>query len=474
MTERNEEFQGTSNTTTILLGFRKEDNSVAHNLCEKLLSYGGRNLEIIMAEESRDKSGWPDEFLENLKRTDLVLLLVDHPQVNTDDWTRFQHALTLSEVEADAPRIMLCNSLAYCPSGPEKTLTEIYISEASSIENLLRYVFDDDKYTQNKKPLNTHFANSPESVCAAASEISTWFHQAPPPKAEFLAFSAYCEHVVLIAKNPGVIDKPALSPELIVKSDGESFKIFGLQYPKPEGRDWLWKDLYTAISGQGHDDWIDQLGKAVHEASQGKIPTSIEAVIRSPSGFFKPMLVRSETWNDGSKRFYVYFVKQIGEGGVINAPTRELATLLTASILGARLQWSVCNLFIPQLNRSVREGNLGRICQQIRSSYLNIERDAEVRRDVEAPNQKNEDRLAEAFSNEVGKKIRMNLDDQFSHKKVLRNLDESCEESKVRDTLSKLASLNKRVLLDAAYRYYELLVNEYGEAEGGKKPPLHQ
>ncbi|MEH2236883.1 hypothetical protein [Nostoc sp.] len=270
--------------------------------------------------------------------------------------------------------------------------------------------------------------------------------------------------ITLILENHKDLNRENLSQKIRVQAQTSgSLEIFGLIDPHPWiNNNWTWEQIVKNLPSDSNQGWVRELEDSIYLAHCGRQePSVVQWTFQSSDGrLFRPILYGMENGRDGSERFTVLFVKHISEGWVNNAPNIQLATLLTASILGARLQWEVCDSYLLQLDtwqgmgtEAIRKG-----LQKVKVSFENIEEDAKIRGQAEAPGQRNKDRLRDSFDSEEERlTIAKNMSEQEPHKQTLCNADHQENVDEVKFALIELARLNKIVIVMVAKRYFQLL-----------------
>ncbi|MEH2457514.1 hypothetical protein [Nostoc sp.] len=270
--------------------------------------------------------------------------------------------------------------------------------------------------------------------------------------------------ITLIVENPDGLTRKDLSQKIRIQAKTPwSLEIFDRNDTRPRSNDnWSWEEIVNNLPSDSNQGWVRELEDSIYQAHCGIWESSlVQWTFQSSDGrLFRPILYGMENGRDGSERFTVLFVKHISEGWVYNAPNIQLATLLTASILGARLQWEVCDKYLPQLDtwqpmgtEAIRKG-----LQKVKVSFENIEEDAKIRGQAEAPGRSNKDRLRDSFDSEEERLIiAKNMSEQEQYKQTLCNADKQDNVDKVKDALIQLARLNKIVTTMVAKRYFQLL-----------------
>ncbi|WGV23562.1 hypothetical protein [Halotia branconii] len=266
------------------------------------------------------------------------------------------------------------------------------------------------------------------------------------------------------------LTKKNILRKLNVIGDAESFKIFGLlSAPTNRKENWTAQDLFDRLPHSNNGLCLEEFIDSVLHLIRGGRSNNSRKNYRedqltfwsSDSRLLKLTVSKMEVFKNGSIRFTMILQEIIAIGFIENAPNLKSATLATAIILGNRLQWDVCDIFLLILNSGDFQNKppkeKKRLLLKLQNSYQYIKEDAESRRKGEAYDQTNEDRLRDCFESEHEKAlITNNLQEQESHKQVLLEIDRySIDE--IRFALTELSKLNKivmRMILRELNLYY--------------------
>lgn len=451
-----------NNLTKVLIAHTAKDRRAAENLQDQLSPFGGSRLECLLWEEN--KQNRLEDLKNRIYETDLLLLLIASEFVDHEDWNWLQWAIAMSWSMSNGhvSRILLHNTSIKIPQCIKVAIEHSFKSENDEIKEFLKYFFGSTEFTQDKKGLNKNLIRQNNQLKALSEAISPLFER-NQAIVEFKQ-ATFPKVITLIVENPDGLTKENLSQEICIQSQNSgSLEIFGLADTPPRGKtSWSWKDIIDYLPMGNSQKWVEELEESIYLAHSGRtIPRRVQSTFRSSDGrLFKPILYSRENWTDKSERFTIIFVEHISEGWVYNAPNISLATLLTALILGSRLQWEVCNNYLPQIDRWQREGieAIQKALQQVKNSFENIEEDAKIRSQGEAPGQRNEDRLRDSFKSEDEKQIiASNLLEQEKYKQTLRSADTQNNVNEVRIALTELSRLNGIVTAMVARRYSQLL-----------------
>lgn len=274
--------------------------------------------------------------------------------------------------------------------------------------------------------------------------------------------------IALIIKNPKDLKRENLLKEIQVKPvKPESLRLFNLLKAPFFGKNWCLEDLAKHLPQEEKNPrWLEGLAESVYFTLHGVLNYSessfrkIQPVFRSSEGkLFRAILHRMKKSDDGSVEFTVIFEEHISRGYVENSPNLAYATLVTAINLGSRLKCELCDKYLPILDDSQRQGSeeIKRILREVKNSYEYINEEAELRRQGEANNESNADRLQKCFeSKHEREKIKNNLLEQEEYKKTLLEADTYDNINKVRDALTKLRQLNEIVMHMVIPRFDEL------------------
>lgn len=447
--------------TKVLIVHITDDRIVAENLRDLLLPLGGTRLECLLWEE--DRQNRHRHRLEDLKRriedTDLLLLLVASEIVDDKDWLWLQRATVMSWSMSNGHdrRILLHNKALTPPRSIQEFIDYTFKSELSKIKDFLNYFLGSTEFTKHQRELNTPLTQQNTELDKFSETISSLFPETNPAP----ILETFQKVITLIVENPARLTIENLSQEIRIQSQTPgSLELFGLAEARPWTNDnWSWEDL-PSDNSQG---WLIELADFIWEAHRGRRrePPVVQSTFQSSDGsLYKPILYAKENWRDGSERFTVIFVRHFSAEWVYNAPNVSLSTLLTASILGARLQWEVCDRYLPELDRWQRNGTeaIRKGLQQVKVSFENIEKDAEFRSRSEARGVKNEVRLRNSFdSKDEQNIIAKNMSEQEQYKQTLLQADTQDNVDEVRDALTQLRFLNSIVMDMVATRYSQLL-----------------
>jgi hypothetical protein len=458
-----------SDVTKVLIAHITEDRRGAEELRDQLLLYGANRLECILWEESRQNR--LEELKQKIKDTDLLLLLVVSWSVDDGDWGWLQWATamswSMSNGNGHVSRILLHNKSLTPPQCIQVAIENSFNSEVNRIKKFLEYFFGSPEFTQDRRSINENLVGNIQELYRISGEISSLFPEPPSSSPPDVYQTTFPEVITLTVDNPRSLIRENLFQNIRVEGDLKSlFLLLSLsdcdwtpQYS------WTLQDIVDNLPLDNSQVWIEELADSIFSAHCGRVPKVVQSTYRRADGkLFKPILYR-QSKTDNSEKFTVLFVEQISEGWVDNAPTVPLATLLTASILGARLQWALCAKYLPQLDDLQRGGTdaIRRKLREIQFSFDNIEEDARIRGQGEAPGQRNRDRLRDSFDSEDERQtIVNNMSEQEQHKQTLRNTDTQGEVNQndvnnFRIALTELERLNKIVTAMVARRYSQLL-----------------
>jgi hypothetical protein len=273
--------------------------------------------------------------------------------------------------------------------------------------------------------------------------------------------------IALIIKNPKALKIENRLKEIQVQPlKPESLRLFNLLEASFLGTTWCLEDLAKHLPQEEKNQrWLEDLAESVSSTLRGVLNPSrsrlkIQPVFRSSEGkLFRAILHSMTKSNDGSVEFTVIFEEHISRGYVENPPSLAYATLVTAINLGSRLRCELCDKYLPILDDSQRQGSeeIKRILREVKNSYEYINEEAELRRQGEAYNQSNADRLQNCFESEHEReKIKNNLLEQEEYKRTILKADTYDNFNKVRDALTKLNQLNEIVMHMVITRFDEL------------------
>lgn len=450
--------------TKVLIAHITKDRGVAEDLERHLLDFGGERLEChLWCEDNRQST--LEDLQNKIHETDLLLLFVANGFVNDEDWGWLQSATIMSRFMSNghAARILLHNTTLTPPKCIRVAVNRYYSSAVDEIRNFLRYFFGSGDFTQDRQALNKRLIeNNTQQVNNLAGSINLLFPQTnSSPRLD-----TFQKAITLIVDNSDCLTRENLAQEIRIQSQTPgSLGIFDLAETRPGTNDnWSWEDL-PSDNTQG---WLIELADFIWEAHCGRRrePPVIQSTFQSSDGsLYKIILYEKKNCRDGSERFTVIFVRHFSVEWVNNAPNVSLSTLLTASVLGGRLQWEVCDTYLPELNNWQRIGQerigqerIRKRLQQVKVSFENIEKDAEFRNRNEARAVRNEVRLRNSFeSRDEQDIIRQNMLEQEQYKQILLNADTQDNIDEVRDALTKLKSLNVIVMDMVGRRYSQLL-----------------
>ncbi|MEH1847484.1 MAG: hypothetical protein V7L25_21500 [Nostoc sp.] len=458
-------MNGDNNITKVLIAHITEDKKAAEKLQEQLLVIGGPRLQCLLWEENKQNR------LENLRdkicETDILLLLVASAVIDDEDWSWLQRSLTMSCTmeNGHVSRIVLHNKALTPPSYIKAIEYHSFKSEINEINEFLRHFFGSTDFTRDQKELNQRFTQN-TYLDDLSKTISSLFQETQPPLP--VKEEIYLKAITLIVENPDGLTRENLPQRIRVQAKTpKSLEIFDMIDTRPRSNDnWTWKEIVNNLPSDSNQGWVRELEESIYLAHDGRRESSVvQWTFQSSDGIlFRPILYRMENGRDGSERFTVLFVKHISEGWVNKAPNIQLATLLTALILGARLQWEVCANYLPQLDTWQRRGTeaIQKGLRQVKVSFENIEEDAKIREQAEAPGQKNKDRLRDSFDSENERQtIENNMLEQDLHKQTLCNADQQDNIDEVKVALIELARLNRIVTIMVARQYLKLLNDNY-------------
>jgi hypothetical protein len=392
-----------NNVTKILIAHITEDRRGAEELKTQLLIYGANRLECLLWEESTLNP--LEELYQKIRDTDLLLLLIVSGSVDSGDWGWLQWATAMSwriEDNGHVSRILLHNRSVRPPQCIQVAINHSFNSDVDRIREFLRYFFGSDEFTQDRRPINSNLIENNVQLDVLSRNISSLF-EPPPSSASVETTFPKAFTFTLTVDNSGSLTRENLVQNICIEPQTPLvMEIFDLQ-------DGIWplNHIVNNLPPNNSQGWIEELADSIFSAHCGNLPRVVQSTFRANNGkLFKPILY-GQRKTDNSENFTVLFVEQISEGWVDNAPTVKLATLLTASILGARLQWALCAKYLPQLNdwQSSSTETIQKKLREIQFSFNNIEEDARIRGQGEAPGQQNRDRLRDSFDSENERRV---------------------------------------------------------------------
>lgn len=327
---------------------------------------------------------------------------------------------------------------------------------------------EDKRNTSLPNPISSDFENSPDPHPYSNQDDEAGSEDCAFPETSSTNIQYIQDTIALIIKNPKNLKRENLLKEIQVKPvKPESLRLFNLLKAPFFEKNWCLEDLAKHWPQEEKNQrWLEGLAESVYFTLHGVLNHSgssfrkIQPVFRSSEGkLFRPILHRMKKSDDSSVEFTVIFEEHITKGYVENPPSLAYATLVTAINLGSRLRCELCDKYLPILDDLQRQGSeeIKRILREVKKSYEYINEEAELRRQGEAYNQSNTDRLQNCFEFEHEReKIKNNMLEQEEYKRTLLEADTYDNFNKIRDALTKLNQLNKIVMHMVITRFDEL------------------
>ncbi|MDZ7969133.1 MAG: hypothetical protein RM368_29985 [Nostoc sp. DedSLP03] len=276
--------------------------------------------------------------------------------------------------------------------------------------------------------------------------------------------------IALIVENPKDIRtrENVLRETRVIPVKEDSLKLFGLfNTPFDRNNNWRLEDLLNHLPQENNRRWLEELAESVFLALRRRLNHSgsssrkVQSTFRSSDGkLFRAILHTMKILSDdGSLEFIVIFEEHISRGYVENPPSMKYATLVTAINLGSRLRCEVCDKYLQMLDDAQRQGLelIKKVLREVKNSYEYIKEEAELRRQGEADNESNEDRLRECFDYEHEREeIKNNLLKQEVYKQTLLIADTYDNINEVKVALTELNYLNEIVMHMVIKRFGEL------------------
>lgn len=226
----------------------------------------------------------------------------------------------------------------------------------------------------------------------------------------------------------------------------EAMKLFGIVDTSSK-ESWLWEDVDQHLLLPENQKWAKELLKHIQSLSQVDDLYFCREMLQSSEGKIFTSVIFPPVFSGDLIELPLTFIQQPSKPYVI-AP-EALVTLFTAIDLARRLQWEVCHKYLPDLDRWQQEGEeaIRKGLTQVKNSFENIEKDAEIRKKGETADEKtNEVRLQESFEPEEGEEIRDNMLKQDEYKQILLKAETLNSVDKVKVALTELSHLNLFVL----------------------------
>lgn len=462
--------------TKVIIAHRKNDKESAGKLQEELQESapeGGVATFDLLQIKNRSDS-WNADHPKKIDEAHLLIYFLPDAEFSPIDkeWVSFEaggaHHSYFSN--KDFPIILLYNKEITLPEPIALDYTTKYSSEESQIIKFIQYFYGNSKFPQHGIPLNEHVSKKTEKCEGLAKKIKKLFHPLDPNR------------VPRIVQN----EQPTLSLFMWLKFKKDSHKgvpdytqiesnhhTLATLFNQQERATLTWGDIVQSwerriadnnnkqVSGE---NWIKDLKEAIIETREGAIVDTIKSRFRCNSKIYRPIIFKFERYDDNSEKIKIIFVTESSEPWTPKAPKPELTTLLSNLNMAARLQWEVCDEFLPQLdNQSGTEEVDLSLLDSIKQSYQNIEEDGKFREKNEAVGIANQERLAAAFLLEEKEEIKNNLKEQEKIKDTLRGKNNNCTLKDIKDALDELKRLNAVVMLKAARRFTEALTEIYPE-----------
>lgn len=289
----------------VFISHKHEDAQVAKDIKEKLSVYSGDRANFFLSEEIPPGDQWFQWIESHLAQSNLLFLLFTNPTADWD-WCLYEAGMfTRIGGESERRVVCLCNPEAE-PPAQLKHLQAVKTT-LDEMKEFLRLFFGSTVLTAVKTPINERLANNDNELTSAASEMCNLLAPRIPQ------WRYYTNYLLLNVQDPSLITGDRIPDNARIESTRrESMAMFGLQEKPPDREKWAWAELEARAQRPEDKEWVEDLAKAIHAASQGHTVESIGGLfVALDSGkSYRPVLHRLDLEPDGSMGFTVIFVEQ--------------------------------------------------------------------------------------------------------------------------------------------------------------------
>jgi hypothetical protein len=285
----------------IFISHKHEDESAALAVRDAIGQFSGSLEFFISGESIVEGENWRARLRQELKDSDLLLLLFTHPTENWD-WCLYEVGLfeSLEQEQRDEPVVCI-----YSPAGdPPSPLAKLQGVEASPnrMAQFLHRLIKTTEITRRDAPINPNVTE--QNIERAARAICDLF--SGNVSAEYT-----CHRVVL--RLPVRLDYSSGIPRnATISTSEDTTRLFG----RTAGTD-TWGEL---VQRHAEEDapWLSELNRAFSQACEGELSDPVKHTFRDRSGVrvFRPELYRLDRKGRTPVSAVVIFTEEIAPAKV--------------------------------------------------------------------------------------------------------------------------------------------------------------
>ena len=442
----------------VFISRKTEDRNVGERIRKALLDWAP-NLEIFDAEDIEPGEDWLVRLRKELKRANILLLLLTKPARDDFDWPLYEAGLFESLDEEDRRRVVCVyadpgetssskhRARAQLPS--QLGNTQAVKATEPEILKLLVRLFRDRKFTLTVEPLNPRL--SEERLRPIARAIADDINRV---RSERVSHIEYNNKYIQLDLPP---DVNALERSTGIESEKESLRrLFGLRKNPVHGQLWTWGEIADKVVNK-HDPagfnrrWTKQLEGIVSALKTGNDAQQLTGRFLAADGkLYRPEIEVYRIYENDRMTIDVTFSEQVQDSWLRTA--RAPVALAANLALASRVRHELIEPYLRRVPRWRTETAMEDGCAELSQLVEDIEHDgyfiAQLTKNQlqEAFDETESDELGE-LNHQYGTKIRPFLDKALVDKEI----------SQLRQVLKSWKRNNLRFLDIGLHRYSQML-----------------
>ena len=434
------------NVARIFISHKAEDAIIAKSLRDILKKYDDdedEKLEFCISEEIPGGKKWYKWIRENLKASNLLILIYTDPTRNWD-WCLFEAGL-FDDLNGACHRRITC--LHSSKTKPPDPLCEFqsFAATHERINEFVNQLLIGKELLNLEKPVAKWLKKFPVQLENTVNDICLLIDR------EAHRTSYYCKYLFIDVDEPKQsITSNAIPSTAKVRSDNRSLGIFKKGY-----KDGLtWGEVKTKAEQIEDQRWMSELANAMKHVADGDIPDPIHAVFPSLLGdkTYRPILYRADRMVGGNIEYKILFHEDV-TWQLKGIPNR-IGTLLTVLVMATRFKYEVIDSFLNEYKKSNGEKLDDGSFLGVYQSILNIISEAQSRGNMD------EESVIHLFHGQEKIEVK-NMLDQWAviHGDLMQKLQEKDAEA-VKEYLKMLRQANHSFIILGTKRYLEIVQNE--------------
>lgn len=292
----------------IFISKKEDDQLIAKRIRQELAPYLGDNVEIKMSQDIPAGEPWKDWIIEELRQTDLFLLLITDMDKSLE-WCLYEAGL-FTPISDREPRPTVC----IYPAG-KKTPTQIEDVQGvectvDQIKAFLGSLFDG---TLLGKPINTVVAEDENKLLEISEKLVEYLTPDNLSKTDRVYYTRYVSFKINLPEE----DAKNIPPECEVTGDDLSLELFQLDRTRPGGKAWTW-DLFKPYlektlkeAGSDPELFFDDFQQSVLASCRGEKISPSQFYVRSLTSEkkYQPVIHRRDFLGNNSFRIRVLFIQ---------------------------------------------------------------------------------------------------------------------------------------------------------------------